>query len=328
MEQTTICWLNLHSPAVMELEESILPEGFRLLRPKDETDMDEVHHLMEQADYLIAMNVSREEMQHYCKRVRLIQKWGIGVDGIDLDAARELGVPVYNTSGANSTPVAELAVALMLSCCRRIPYVDRTVREGLWIRNDMRAQCMMLNGKTIGLLGMGNIARKVAKMVSGFAPKRILYYDTRRADPEVERELNISYTDIDTLCREADILSLHVPLNRETEGIINAERLDSMKETAILINTARGGLVDEAALANALLKRKIFAAGLDAFSQEPIQQDSPFLSMDNVVLTCHCGGGVIDNVLNVTQHAFQNIVNHRQGLPPVKQTDIIVGSKN
>ena len=326
MRKKKIGWLQVHAPELMAQEDKICPEGFETLRPKDEKDPAEVRRIIENADYLITADMTSEDFK-IAKYLKLIQKWGIGVDRIDLEAAKENNVPVYITSGANSIPVAELAVGLMLSTMRRIPYVDKTVREGKWIRKDMRAQCQMLNGKTICLLGIGNIARKVAKMVSGFDPKEILYYDVRRLSSEEEQQIGAHYVELEELCRKADILSVHVPMNSATKGMIGKKQFSLMKPTTVLINTARGGVVDESALIEALKSKQIFGAGLDTFELEPINTDNPLLKMDNVVLTCHCGGGVVDNVLNVTKHAYYNIAAFDKGEAPKLPTDIIVAKK-
>lgn len=326
MEKKKIGWLQVHAPELMEQEDAICPEGFETIRPKDEKDPAEIRRIMENADYLITADMTREDFK-IAKKLKLIQKWGIGVDRVDLEAAADNNIPVYITSGANAIPVAELAVSLMLSTGRRIPYVDKTVRDGKWIRKDMRAQCQMLNGKTICLLGIGNIAKKVAKIVSGFAPKEIFYYDVRRLSLEEEENLGVHYVELDELCKKADILSVHVPLNAATKGMIGEHQFNLMKRNAILINTARGGVVDEAALIVALKENKIFGAGLDTFEAEPINLDNPLLKMDNVVLTCHCGGGVVDNVLNVTRHAYYNIAAFEKGEAPKHSADIIVPKK-
>ncbi|MBO4872709.1 MAG: phosphoglycerate dehydrogenase [Lachnospiraceae bacterium] len=326
MELKKIGWLQVHAPELCKEEDENVPEGFTTIRPTDETDPTEIRRIMEEADYLITADMTRDDFA-IAKNLKMIQKWGIGVDRIDLDAAAENNIPVYITSGANSIPVAELAVGLMLSAFRRIPYVDKTVREGKWIRKNMRAECQMLNGKTIGLLGIGNIAKKVARMVSGFDPKEIIYYDIRPLTPEQEEALGAHYVSFEELCRRADVLSVHVPLMPATKGMIGEEQFNTMKPNMILVNTARGGVVNEKALIKALKEGKIYGAALDTFESEPIEKDNPLLTMDNVVLTCHCGGGVVDNVMNVTRHAYYNIAAFEKGEAPKHPQDVIVAKK-
>ncbi len=326
MELKKIGWLQAHAPELMKQEDENVPEGFTTIRPKDENDPVEVRRIIEEADYLITADMTREDFAA-AKNLKLIQKWGIGVDRVDLEAASDYNIPVYITSGANSIPVAELAVGLMLSAFRRIPYVDKTVREGKWIRKDMRAECQMLNGKTIGLLGIGNIARKVARMVSGFDPKEIIYYDIRPLSSEQEEALGAHYVSFEELCQRSDVLSVHVPMMPATKGMLGEKQFEMMKPNAILVNTARGGVVDEKALIQALKEGKIYGAALDTFESEPIEKDNPLLTMDNVVLTCHCGGGVVDNVMNVTNHAYYNIAAFEKGEAPKHPQDIIVAKK-
>lgn len=307
MNREKIVWLEIHAPEVMKREHEILPDGFSIVRPESRTDRDEHLRLVADADYIIAGGIPvTGEYIDAAKKLKMIQKWGIGVDKIDCDAARRAGVAVNITAGSNAIPVAELAVGLMLAVNRKIPYVDASVRDGRWVKAEMRSQCYMINGKTVGLLGIGNIAKRVARLLSGFEVD-ILYYDICRLDKEEEKARGVRYAPFDELIAASDIVSVHVPLTGETRGMIGKEAFTRMKKTAILINTARGFVVDEAALIEALQEGEIRAAGIDAFESEPVEPDNPLLTMENVVLTCHCGGGVLDNVLPVTRHAYENI---------------------
>ena len=327
MSEKTIVWMEIHAPDVVAQEDALLPDGFRILRPKSRTDEAEHLSLLAQADYVIAggIPIPRNYLQA-APHLKMIQKWGIGVDKIDCQAAKELGIAVSITAGANSIPVAELAVGLMLAVNRRIPYVDRQMRQGRWLKTEMRPVCYMLHGKTVGLLGIGNIARQVAKMLQGFSVQ-ILYHDISPLSKEQESELHVQYADLDTLLRTSDVLSIHVPLTSDTRGMIGQAQLAQMKSTAILVNTARGGVVDETALARALESGTIRGAGLDSYESEPLGQDSPLLRLDNVVLTSHNGGGVIDNVSNVTAHAYRNITDHAAG-HPLDPRDVVVPVKD
>lgn len=318
--------MEVHAPDVVEKEDSILPEGLEIIRPKSRTDKAEHLEMMAKADYLIAggVPITREYMQA-APNLKMIQKWGIGVDKIDCKAAEELGIAVSITAGANAIPVAELAVGLMFAVNRKIPYVDSQMRKGRWLKTEMRPLCYMLSGKKVGLLGIGNIARQVAKMMRGFSVE-VLYYDIYPLSAEMEKELNVRYVDFETLVRESDILSVHVPMTESTKGMLGAEQFRQMKKTAIVINTARGGVIDEAALVEALKNGEIRGAGLDSYKVEPVELENPLLQLDNVVLTSHNGGGVIDNVLYVTEHAYDNIVRHMNGEPQDKR-DVIVAEK-
>lgn len=307
-------WLEVHGPEISKLEASCAPEGFQVIRPVSRTDREEHLKLLAQAEYLIVggVPITREYLQA-AKKLRFIQKWGVGFDNIDVEAARELNIPVAIAAGANADAVAELAVGLMLAALRRISYVDRATRQGIWSKASIRPSAFMMKGRTIGLYGIGNIAYAVAKKVQGFEPAEIIYYDLKRLGPEQEEALHARYVTPEELFAESDVLSLHVPLNSHTAKIVNADTLKRMKPGAVLINTARGGLVDEAALIEALRDGTIAAAGLDAFEQEPINGDNPLLTMDNVVLSNHCGNSTIDSILPITRHVFDNLLRFEEG---------------
>jgi D-3-phosphoglycerate dehydrogenase len=238
--------------------------------------------------------------------VRWVHKWGIGIDAIDLAALRRRGIGLAITSGANSQPVAELALALTLAVYRRIPYVNRVMRQGLWPTPEMRETCFQIQGKTVGLYGFGQIGRRLAQLLLGFEV-RILYHDQQAAPAETEARLRARRVGLDELLATSDILSLHAPLTEATRQVINARSLAAMKPGAILINTSRGGLIDEAALHAALISGHLRGAGLDAFDPEPPSMDNPLLQLEQVVLTPHAGGGVFDNVEHVARHAFGNL---------------------
>lgn len=324
MEKQKIVWLQVQKQAVRDEANKALPEGFEVVYPTSATDLQEHARLIAEADYLITQSiyVTREQLQG-AKKLKMIQKFGVGVDKIDCKAAEELNIPVCITAGANSVPVAEMAVGLMLAVNRRIPYVDRSVREGQWLKAEMRAQCYMLADKIIGLIGMGNISRQVVKRLSGFDVGEILYYDIFRLPPEQEESLGVHYVPLEELMSRSDVISIHVPLTDETQGMVNRERIAMMKPTAILINTARGFIIDQNALVDALREHKIRGAGLDAFEEEPLSPDSPLLKLDNLVLTCHHAGSVIDNVLPRARHAYGNIERFSKGLE-IDPRDVVV----
>lgn len=315
----TIVWLEVHDKKVQRMEDSICPEGFRIVRPKHAENKTEHLALMEQADYVIAggIPVTKEYIES-APHLKMIQKWGIGCDKIDCHTAKERGVPIYITAGANAVPVAELAVGLMFAVNRRIPYVDFSMRQGKWVKAEMRSECRMIHGKTIGLLGIGNIAKEVAKILRGFENTTVIYYDAKPLSKYEERELGVHGVLFEELLAKSDILSVHIPLLEGTRHMIGQAELKKMKSSSILINTARGGVVDEEALIEALKAGTIRAAGLDCFEKEPVEKGNELLKMENVVLSCHCGGGVLDNVITVTEHAFDNIRKFEEGLLPAK----------
>src|SRR5215475_179229 len=207
----------------------------------------------------------------------------------DADIAFVMAAPVpkellaeARLHAGNSVPVAEHTILLMLATYRQLPQIDRRTRAGAWNKEDARGEHRHLHGKIVGLVGFGAIGKEVAKRLRGFEVK-ILYYDPVRASRDVEQSLAVDYADLDTLVRSADIISLHLPLMPQTAGLINTDRIRAMKSGAVVINCARGGLVDESALAAALKEGRLFGAGIDAFANEP-PVGSELLELDNTVV--------------------------------------------
>lgn len=221
------------------------------------------------------------EMIARAPRLRLIQKIGVGVNTIDLEAAKARGIPVCNLPGTNARAVAELALSLMLAAMRRIPRFDAELRAGVWTNPALQDGIGELGGKTVGLVGYGAIPRMLAPVLRALGC-RVIYYARHpvAGSPDTWRPL-------EALLAEADVVSLHVPLTAETERMIDTAALSRMKPTAVLVNTARGGLVDQAALIAALREGRLAAAGLDVFACEPIPPEDPLLALENVVVTPH-----------------------------------------
>ena len=323
-DRHVVSCLDVWAPAVREVvRQTAAPE--LALRFAQTYDLAEQMALVEDAEFLMpGWAAVTEPMLRHATKLRMIQKWGIGVDRIDVDAARRLGIPLAITAGSNAGPVAELAIALMLAVYRRLPYVNREMRSGKWPKSEMRETCFQITGKTVGIVGFGNIGRMLARRLRGF-DAHVVYFDARRADDEAERTLEANYLPLDDLLALSDIVSLHAPFIAATAKMINAKSIATMKDGAVLINTARGELVDENALYAALVSGKLRGAGLDAFDPEPPSQDNPLLTLDQVVITPHAGGGVFDNVENVANHAFGNIMRHLRG-QALAPADVIIAA--
>ncbi|WP_157874357.1 2-hydroxyacid dehydrogenase [Streptomyces sp. AcH 505] len=238
-------------------------------------------------------------------KARLVQKLGVGVDKIDSEAAAARGVVVLKAAGINAEAVAELAVLLTLAVGRNLPKATEAARTGQVVKEALRAESFQLLGKTVGLLGLGHIGQAVARRLGGFGVE-LIYHDLRRAAPEVEAECAIRYVSVDELVATADVLSLHLPSTPATDRIIGADVLSRTKPGLILINTARGSLVDEHALAQAIKDGRVLGAGLDVTETEPIPADSPLLGLERVVLTPHVGGAVANNFPRVIGRAHRN----------------------
>ncbi len=242
--------------------------------------------------------------------LKVISAHGVGVDHIDVPAARSLGVVVANCPGTNDQAVAELALGLMLSVARLIPKADRDVRNHVWGTHTGTE----LWRKTLGLVGLGRIGRAVAKRAMGF-DMRVIAFDPYVTE-EQARPLGVTLTTLDAVVSEADFLSLHAVLTDETRGMIDAAKLRQMKPTAYLINTSRGGLVDEEALCAAVAEKRIAGAALDAFAVEP-PWGSRLLELDNIVVTPHVGAHTAEAIERMGVVAAENVVRALQTGQPL-----------
>ena len=270
-------------------------------------DREEQLALAENADFLVVgWPAVDAEMIEGAQKLKAIHKWGIGYDGIDMEAVKARGIKLYITAGVNAVPVSELALLMMMTLLRRSAWADRGMRDGKWLKSEMRAVAHHLTHKKVGILGMGNIGKNLVKLLRGFDAE-IAYHDAFRKSPDEENALGVAYLPFEELLRWCDVLSLHIPLTPETEHLIDASALEKMQPHAVLINTARGRLVDQQALVRALREGWIAGAGLDVFETEPLDEENPLLGMDNVVLTPHVGGATYNNVANVARHVRRNL---------------------
>jgi phosphoglycerate dehydrogenase-like enzyme len=304
MPGVTVAVLDTFHPQIKAAVEAAVPADWTL-RFVDENSFAARATLIREADVVFVMAAPMpKEMLAEARRLRLIQKLGAGVDRIDLDFCRAHGIGVARLNAGNAVPVAEHTILLMLATYRQLPQIDRRTRAGTWSKEDARGTHRSLQHKTIGLVGFGAIGKEVAKRLRAFEVK-VLYYDPLRASADVEQNLGVTYAELDALLRESDIVSLHLPLMPQTADIIDAQRIAAMKPGAVLINCARGGLVDETALAEALKAGRLYGAGIDAFSREP-PAGSPLLELDNTVVTSHLAGATLDNFAVVVARGVEN----------------------
>ena len=250
---------------------------------------------------IIGVDPLNEQVLRHASKLRAISKYGVGTDNIDLAWAEQAGIPVAVAAGANSDSVADYAMALMLAVARRVVQIDRQCRA----RNWQKFNTLSMYGKTLGLVGLGAIGRGVARRAAGFGMK-ILAYDVVWNEGAA-RELGIEYAPVERILREADFVSLHLPLTDGTRHMIGQKELAMMKPTAVLVNTARGGIVDEAALLEALRRQAIYGAGIDVFEQEPPAEDGWF-TLDNVVIGCHCSASTLEAVDAMGTISAQNLI--------------------
>ena len=249
-----------------------------------------------------------------CPALKMVSIWGTGVDNVDLTAAGRRGVTICNTPGVNAFAVAEHAIALMLATARRIPRIDREMREGKWPREQL-VQCL---GKTLGVFGTGKIGARVIEIGRALGMTVLAY--SARGDAAHITSLGAKPVSKEELLREADFISLNLRLAPETRGFLSRRDFALVKKSAILINTGRGALVEREALLDALTTGKLSAAGLDVFHDEPLKPDDALLGMANVVLSPHHAGQTPEVVRDGLLAAVRNVENYLAGSP----TDVVV----
>lgn len=297
--------------------ETIKPVGWNVvLLDTATTPAETLHSELSDADFLLFFyGTVTEEMLRAGKQLRLVQSLHAGFDDVPVSTAGELGIAVANASGMNSQGVAELALTLMLALYRHLVWTDAALRHGEWVvERAVGHDTYEIEGKTVGIVGMGNIGSITARLVSGFNTQ-ILYTDTE-AKPDAERSFGARRVDLDYLLSESDIVTLHTPLDDSTRGMIGRNELALMKKSAILINTCRGPVVQEAALIEALRNRQIWGAGLDVYEQEPASPDNPLFQLDNIVLVPHLAGQTYESYPRRVQLAFENMQRVLDGATP------------
>ena len=240
-------------------------------------------------------------------RCKLLVRFGVGYDKVDLKAATEYGIAISRTAGANTLGVAEMAVSLILTCRRKLQQVRKYVDSGNWQKDVVNETI----GCTIGILGFGAIGQAVAKLLSGF-DCRIIAYDPY-PNQEVIEEYGVELVPIETLFEESDAVTLHLPYCPETHGLIGKELLGKMKSTSVIVNTARGNIIDEDALYEVLAAGKIAGAGLDVYGVEPLPLDSPLLKLDNIVLSPHLSSQTYESLWRVYAMAIDTAADFYEG---------------
>ncbi len=309
----------LHDLPSVILDEIVshTPGGFETAAVPSSSSEEELELAVADADFIIAFGVyPSDRVLRAAGKTRLVQLLAAGYDRLNVDLLREMGIPCANNGGANSWAVADHAVLLMLALYKQLMAAERSTRAGSWKKPIDGINTFELAGKTVGILGMGNIGRQVAKRVQAF-DARVRYHDAYPLSPDIEEELGVERAGLDELFRSSDILSCHTPLTPETRRVVSRERLAMMRPTAVLINTSRGPVVDEEALVEALSEGRIAGAGLDVFEQEPVDPGNPLLKMDNVVVTPHSAGTTWDTWGRRARFAYDNIERVWRGEAPL-----------
>lgn len=323
--QERIALLQPLAPEIEQIVRETIGQEFELaITPSIATE--DLSRTIADADYAVVFGTALSaDVIAAASKLKLIHKWGVGVENIDLDAVTARGVPLARTTGSNATPVAEFAVGLMVALSRRLAYADSNLREGRWLKKEVWPDCFMISGKTIGIVGLGTIGQRVARRLQGW-DVRLLYSKRNRLAGEQEAVLGVEYATLDRILAESDIVSLHCPLTPETAKLIGRAELAAMKKTAVLINLARGGVVDEAALYEALRSGGIAGAAIDVFETEPVPGDNPLLTLENAIVTPHLGAIAFDNLNNSVRHWLGNIRRVSRG-EPVTPADLVSSGK-
>ena len=302
-------------PDAATAAQEITPSGFELAVVAARSQ--EYKDALKDSSYLVGFvdSLVDDELFETGPNLKLIQLLSAGYDRADIEAARKAGVPIANNGGANSVAVSEHAVLLMLAVSRQLVRQHTSVAAGNW-RGNETPRVHELRNKTLGIVGLGTIGKKTARLAAAFG-MNIIYYDIARLAEHEEDAIGVRFRLLKELLRESDLISLHTPLNDTTRHLIGAEELSLMKESAILVNTARGPVINEAALYDALTEGKILAAGLDVFDQEPPQPDNPLFKLDNVILSAHLAGPTFESNIARVRNAFDNVQRVARGEEPL-----------
>lgn len=303
-----------YSGIPLEILQSVVPDGFEVETLEALTYECLLRQCVDAEYLLVSGRLSIDEgVLSAAKHLKMIQRTGVGTEMLDMDAIKRHNIPVYVNKGVNARSVAEHTLTLMLACLKRLPQINADTHAGVWKKQLQGVTTHELYGKTVALVGMGNIGRTVAVMLQPFGVK-ILYTDVFRQSAEVEEKLSLTYfNSFEELLPIADILSFHCPLTPENTEMLNERTLAKMKHGAIIVNTARGKLINPNNLYEALEEGYLAAAGLDTHYEEPIQDNSKLTELDNVILTPHIGGLSYEAFQSMMVNAIANIQAFKEG---------------
>jgi phosphoglycerate dehydrogenase-like enzyme len=303
---------------VLALGQRMKPAGMTLRMMPPDASAADIAAALREAEYLLGfVRFLPDEAYTDATRLKLVQVLSAGYDRVNIAGARKARVPVCSNGGANSVAVAEHTIMLMLAVYRKLVTFHQNVAGGRWHEGIPRtADVFELEGKTVGLVGLGHIGQQVCRRLHAFDAD-VIYYDTFRRSPDEEARLGVRYVPFPALLETADVVSLHVPLNDSTRHLIDAEALGRMKPKSILVNTCRGEVVDEHALTEVLRQGRILGAGLDTLEQEPPDPPNPLLTLPNVTLTPHSAGPTVDSFRKRFQNGYANIQRVAQGQAPL-----------
>ena len=312
MTSTKVVFLTGLRPRLIEEVLSYAPSHYQIVVVDRTISEEEKIKQVLDADFLLCYGQDpSDKVLRSLKKCRLVQLLAAGYDRINLGILEELGIPCSNNGGANSWAVADHAVLLMLAVYKQLLASVISTRKDAWSLPITGENTFEMANKKIGILGLGNIGKQVAKRVQGF-DATVIYHDIYRMNDDDEKKLDVSYVSLRELFKESDILTCHTPLTGSTKHIVNDQTLGMMKPSSVVINTSRGAVVDERALIRALNAGVVAAAGLDVFEREPVDKENPLLRMDNVIVTPHMAGTTWDTWARRAKFGFENMkrVNH------------------
>lgn len=304
--------LNVRNSLIEELSAPLKKAGHEFVYYEEKTtDAEELAKRSADADIvMIANNPYPKEAFENAKNLKLIDVAFTGVDHVDQEAAKQKGIKIANAAGYSNTAVAELVIGLTIDVLRKISFGNQSVRAG---KDVTFFQGNEIKGKTVGIIGTGSIGLETARLFKAFGANLIGY---NRSEKEEAKELGLEYVTLDDLLKQSDIVSVHLPLNDQTRNTLSREKLELMKPEAILINAARGPIIDNDALAELLNEEKIAGAGIDVFDMEPpIPEDYPLLTAKNAVLTPHIAFLTDESMVTRAHIAFDNVEKYIEGNP-------------
>ena len=297
-----------------EILKSVVPDGFTV-ETLNELTYESLLRQCKDADYLLVSGrlPIDEGVLSSAKHLKMIQRTGVGTEMLDLEAIKRHDIPVYVNKGVNSRSVAEHTLTLMLCCLKNIPLIDSQVKQGIWKKQQTGLTCNEIFDKTVGMVGMGAIGRQVAAYLKVLGAK-VVYTDLFRLNEDLEKSLALTYVPtFEDMLPQVDILSFHCPLTKDNQEMLNEEAIKKMKDGAVVVNTARGKLIEPNALYDALKSRKLRSAALDVHYEEPIKGEYPLSQLNNVILTPHIGGLTYEAFKSMMAGAMENIMAFEQG---------------
>jgi D-3-phosphoglycerate dehydrogenase / 2-oxoglutarate reductase len=308
--------VNLIKPILDEIDAELV-----IARPKTDAEVAEAGR---DADAMILHGAApfTREIISQLRRCKVVCRTGVGVDRMDLKAAAARGIAVCNAAGCNAIEVAEQTIGLLIAVARKLVRMNQYVREGRWRRHTTelhayRGKVSRIGGRTLGIVGLGHVGRQVAPRAQGL--KLNVQAVDPYLDPKIAADLRVPLVSLDELIRTSDFISLHAPLTNETRKMFGTAQFKAMKNTAYLINCARGGLVDTEALYDALVAGQIAGAALDVTDPEPLPSDHKILTLPNVIVTCHTAANSDESYRDCQMHAAQEVARVLMGQPPTTE---------